>query len=1112
MLRLRTISRSAAFWIAVLLLALLGIAVFSEQMFQTTLGQHYLPIHAGLEILSISMGAAVFGIIWSLRTTLKDARLKILGVVALGVAVLDFLHMFSYPGMPRMFTSSNTEKAIVFWLQARLLLAVGLLLMAWLPMSWQDNLEKHDLRIISRITIWTVGLIVFVTALVTFRYLEWLPRTYLPDTGLTPFKIWFDVVLVVLFVVAALSFYLRGSMWSQKIRDNLISAAFVFAVGEVFFTIYGDVTDLYNLFGHICKIIGFYYLYRAVFVQLIQYPYDALKVARANLEATLETLPDRLIEVTPQGHLVAIHVGLVGQIYPQLKWFPGAYIYDFLPRPACDALMAAIDRISDQNPIANTRVILADERRERFYDLSVSKKVVEGAGHTFLVLIRDVTQKVFHEKKLEYDVGTNLMLLNLEEKTHGLDETHYARTALEDISRLMESPQVCLIYSIADAEKEPQVVCLNEFEDQSLMTRLWAWSEQNRSRVLCNDVASGEFQGLPVDEVTFQRLLTSSVYEDNQTRLTIVVANKAQSYGVLDADALDRIAETLWRGIKQRRQEVLIGTLSQALGQSPYPVIITNTELAIEYVNDAFVALSGYTPSEILGRTPRVLKSGQTPKTVYEEMWGKLNHGQTWHGELTNRRKDGQIYTEQSTIYPVRNQQNEITHYVAHKEDITLERQTQARIHQLSNYDQLTGLVNRDVFEGMLTQLLSRTSQGNWPLTVLWLDIDNFKNVNDSLGHDAGNLLLIEISNRLRHAAGTQTTVARVSGNGFVVLLTRSDQQATALLAHRLLDIVQEPTTLMGRRVVVSASIGISQFPGDAETASGLLLNAETAMYRVKNEGRNNMRFFSPDMQADSVRALELASALKQVKMDEEFHLVYQPQLSLKDNRLVGAEALLRWTHPQWGAISPAEFIPIAEQSGRILEISNWVLRSVAHQLAAWQAQGLPKLKVAVNMSALQFLQDNLSSHIIEIVNESGIQTSQIEIELTESVALGDPTGAGERIDELRKAGFTVAIDDFGTGYSSMSYLKRFAVDKLKIDQSFIDELASNPDDQAIVLGIIQMAHTLGMKTIAEGVETADQLEILRAKGCDAIQGYHYSRPLDVQAMEAFLCDENHSA
>lgn len=276
-------------------------------------------------------------------------------------------------------------------------------------------------------------------------------------------------------------------------------------------------------------------------------------------------------------------------------------------------------------------------------------------------------------------------------------------------------------------------------------------------------------------------------------------------------------------------------------------------------------------------------------------------------------------------------------------------------------------------------------------------------------------------------------------------------------------------------------------------------------MYRVKMEGRNGLRFFSHDMQEHSLRALEIASSLKQADMDKEFHMVYQPQLSLHDNTFIGAEALLRWSHPVWGNVSPGEFIPIAEQSGRILEIGNWVLRHVTGQMKAWREVGLGHFSVAVNLSALQFVQPDLLKNVIEIVSRAGIPSGCIEVELTESVALNNPLAAGQAISALRHAGFLVSIDDFGTGYSSMSYLKRFAVDKLKIDQSFIRDLDKDVDDQAIVMAIVQMAHSLGMKTIAEGVETEEQLAILKQKNCDEIQGYLYSRPLLAADFEAFV-------
>ncbi|MBY4595015.1 EAL domain-containing protein [bacterium BD-1] len=559
------------------------------------------------------------------------------------------------------------------------------------------------------------------------------------------------------------------------------------------------------------------------------------------------------------------------------------------------------------------------------------------------------------------------------------------------------------------------------------------------------------------------------------------------------------------RDVTERlRQESTIRRLSSAVSQSPSAILITDARGRVEYVNAAFTAISGYDAAEVLGKNPRFLQSGRTPPTTYHEMWAHLLRGEAWHGEFINRRKDGTDYFEAAQVYPLRDARGEVVGYMSHKEDITARRAAAERIQELSYFDQLTGLPNRARFEEQFQATLAAAEKSRGSAALLWLDLDNFKAVNDSLGHDLGDLLLREMANRLRTHLGEHDIASRQSGDDFTVLMPGAGQEQAAALAARLLETLQVPISLGSEELIISGSIGIALYPGDGANVAALGACAEAAMYRVKQEGRNGYRFFAPAMQEHTVRALALTTALKQAIGRGELRLAYQPQYSLHDGSLIGAEALLRWRSPQWGDVSPGEFVPLAEANGLIVGIGEWVLRTAARQLRQWQDAGLGGLTVAVNLTASQFAQPGLPGTVQRIAEEAGLETRWIELELTEAVALRDPEGARATMETLHQAGFRLSIDDFGTGYSSMSYLKRFPVDKLKIDQSFVRELAARGDDLAIVSAIVQMAHSLGMGTIAEGVETAEQLALLRERGCDEIQGYYYSRPLEAEAFAQF--------
>ena len=435
----------------------------------------------------------------------------------------------------------------------------------------------------------------------------------------------------------------------------------------------------------------------------------------------------------------------------------------------------------------------------------------------------------------------------------------------------------------------------------------------------------------------------------------------------------------------------------------------------------------------------------------------------------------------------------------------TERRQEQARLSYLANFDVLTGLPNRIMLDEHLKFALSLAKRSNGHFAVMFDDIDHFKNINDALGHSCGDALLVTIAQRIRTVLREEDMVARMGGDEFILILPDCDAQGAALVAQKLLQIVSEPYRIDQYDLNVTASIGIALYPDDGDDMESLSKSADTAMYRAKLEGRNGYRFFTTEMQALATRNLQLLNAMRHGLEQNQFHLNYQPQISIRDGRVIGVEALLRWSHPTLGQISPAEFIPIAEDCGLILPIGEWVLREAANQIKRWMDKGHKPIVVAVNLSAVQFRHASLPDMIGSILNEVRLPPEFLELELTEGVAMHDVFRAVAVMDKLHEQGVRMSIDDFGTGYSSLSYLKKFKVYKLKIDQSFVRDISSNLEDKAIVAAIISMSKNLGLQTIAEGVETANQLDYLCKEGCDEAQGYHISKPLTAEQMEAFI-------
>ncbi|MFN3397714.1 MAG: putative bifunctional diguanylate cyclase/phosphodiesterase, partial [Sulfurimicrobium sp.] len=561
------------------------------------------------------------------------------------------------------------------------------------------------------------------------------------------------------------------------------------------------------------------------------------------------------------------------------------------------------------------------------------------------------------------------------------------------------------------------------------------------------------------------------------------------------------------REAARQRAAAQLALAAKVFEQSGEGISITDADCNIVTVNQAFTAITGYSEAEVLGRNPRILASGRHDQDFYRVMWNAINSGGSWEGEIWNRRKDGSVYPEWLSISRVLDSDGRVTEYIGIFSDITEHKKAEEDILRLAHFDALTGLPNRVLLNDRVSHALSIAQRSEKPMAVLFLDLDHFKNINDTLGHHVGDELLVEIAKRLQSLVREEDTVSRLGGDEFVLLLPTSDVAGAAHVAEKLLETVAQRYEHEQHELVITASIGIAMYPEDGEDFESLAKNADMAMYRAKQDGRNRYRFFTPEMQARSARNLQLENALRRALERGQLQLHYQPQVAMGDGRVIGVEALLRWTHPELGSVSPAEFIPIAEDSGQIAAIGEWVLRTAVRQMRAWMDSGIAPMIVAVNLSAVQFRQPSLPELVTRIVDEANLPPQYLELELTEGVAMDDPLAAIAVMNDLHRRGIRMSIDDFGTGYSSLSYLKRFKIYKLKIDQSFVRNLSENPEDKAIINAVISLAKSLGLQTIAEGVETEAQLAFLREQGCHEIQGYYYSKPLPAEQLETFVIE-----
>jgi diguanylate cyclase (GGDEF)-like protein/PAS domain S-box-containing protein len=547
---------------------------------------------------------------------------------------------------------------------------------------------------------------------------------------------------------------------------------------------------------------------------------------------------------------------------------------------------------------------------------------------------------------------------------------------------------------------------------------------------------------------------------------------------------------------ERKRAEHSMGKLSSALESTADSVVITGRDGIIEYVNPAFERTTGYSRAEALGRKPSILKSGRQPPEFYRRLWETILSGEVFSDVFVNKKKDGSLFYDEKTITPLRDAAGEITHFVATGRDISERLRTQERLQYLAYHDVLTELPNRALFMDRLEHALSRAPRGEHRLAVLFLDVDRFKVINDTLGHDVGDRLLQHLAGRLTQCVREGDTVARVSGDEFAVLLEDLESTEEAVtVARKLLEAFAKPFDVNGRELFVTTSIGVSSYPADGQDARTLLKCADTAMYRAKDAGRNNYQFYSADMSARAVELLTLETGLRRALEREEFVLHYQPIFDLKSGRLVAAEALLRWRHPELGLVLPGDFVPLLEETGLIVPVGEWVLDAAGAQAQAWAEQHGVRRRLSVNLSARQFHDAGLAARIQRLITDRRLGHGELELEITESILMRSAPDALATLSRLADMGCRIAIDDFGTGYSSLAYLRRFPIHTLKIDRSFVRDVPGSGDASSIVRTIVAMAHGLKLEVVAEGVETEAQAAFVRACGCDLAQGYFLGRP-----------------
>lgn len=1062
---------------------------------------HFLLFHTLVELFAIVVAIISAIVAWHTYALAKNQFLLLLGCGYFFIGGLDLAHTLTFKGLPFLDNNSGNI-SLQFWIIARFFEAL-LLLIA--PLFIKAEYRPRNL-------IMALAGIMLLLCWAIIK--DWLPAFYIEGTGLTLTKVILEYVIILLLIAALFTFW----QVKKEIEKNslmLICISIVLTIfAEYSFTLYSELNGSMIIIGHMLKLLSYWAIYVVLIESSLRQPF--LSLARdAN---TYDAVPDETIVVDRAGFVRQVNEAVRRNLGDQVNALGGR----------CHALQHDPETAENECQIcrciakgeALTRSEFFNERQQQWFEVTLSP-VSHGANSLAMVHVRrDIT--VAKEAQARSAVFNRLytVLSHTNKAIAGASTRQMMFTDICDIAVRYGGFKMSWIGLVNNKIIKPQVHAGNESGylttmeiriDDSALARgpVGQAAKTNQVRCVNNTKTDPDFS--PWSDAAEQRGYESlaAVPLSINNKVVGIYAIYSELPDAFD-DKMLALLDSLGRDIgaamlrlqeRQKREQVeaKIHQLSQVVEQNAHAILITDINFKIEYANRAFTVLTGYLQQELINKTPAILRSQYTDNDTYSDISRTLKAGREWNGQVRNQRKDGSLYWALQSIIPIKSDEGEITHYVSTSEDNTDLHDAQQTIEQLAFYDPLTNLPNRRLLSDRLQQALEHAQRNpDEMVAVMVFDLDNFKTVNDSLGHNYGDDLLKYVAQIFQAQIRSEDTVSRQGGDEFTIVLAGMRQiEKIADIAATILQKLSHPINLSGHQVVIGSSIGIAVYPNDANNHDELLRNADMAMYHAKEEGKNNFQFFMPSMNKQAHHRLLLENKLRHAIEENHFQLFYQPQLDLKTGDIIGTEALIRWLDPEQGMISPAEFIPLAEDTGLIGQIGDWVIEAACRDMKALQDKGFPLVKVAINVSAFQFRH---GKHLTEVIRQAlekyNFPAELFALELTESILIDDVNETLSILNRMRDLGITLAIDDFGTGYSSLSYLKQFPIDILKIDQSFIRDITTDASDKAIVSAIIAMAQQLDIDVLAEGVETEEHQAFLQSQGCDYVQGYLYCKPM----------------
>jgi diguanylate cyclase (GGDEF)-like protein/PAS domain S-box-containing protein len=1061
--------------IIILLLFLMGgVALFTVLEAPALTPGWMLTLHTQLELVSIALGAAIFLAVWNGQGEKQNRSMQAFGAACLAVALLDAGHVLSYPGMPDFVTPPDMGKSLVFWLAARLLQALALLGLVYFSVRLcRHAWERHA---------WLAGALLLVGGVswVALIHSAWLPMLYVPEAGLTPARLGMEYLIVGTLALVALILSRRIFAHEQFDSRYLLMATLSLIFSELCLILSGSGTGSAIVLGHVYKIAAAFFLYRAVFVETVRTPFRKMLESQQYFSHLLEIMPDGVVLVDHGGRIVRVNGAAEQMFHCAREDLLGKAIEVLIPQRyrtghvVNRAAYAANATVREMGNDLRLTAVRQDNGEEFPVEVALSPVGQAGIGGVMCV-VRDQSKRAQIEQRVQQQ----------EQQLRALTESQP-----EIVSRFDRDHRMVYVNrAIEKVDGKPRELYLNKRFDE-----------------LGNPDALIEIWNAQLQKVfdTGQTVEFEYAYDSLRGRRHYLGRLAPEFAPDGTVDHVLAISQDITSRVRAQAENRRLTILLDA---TPDLVFVTDLQGALLYLNPAGRAMLGW-PSDL---DIRYVK----PYSVYPERAVKrlresamphaAAHG-IWQGENTVVREGGKEIPVIHTLLAHKNEEGRVMTWSHIIQDFSERKQMESQLLHQATHDKLTGLPNRSVLLEHIRQGMFHAQRAEKMMAVMFIDLDDFKTINDSLGHDAGDAMLAEVACRLKRAVRAGDTICRLGGDEFTVVMESMENVSdVAATADKLQAVLKQPYVLQGGHFSASTSIGITLYPLDGDAAEDLLRNADIAMYQAKRQRKGSYHFYTAGMN-DSIRAqLELKEDMRRGIGTEEFVLHYQPKIDFQSGQITGMEALVRWQHPERGLLPPDVFIPLAEESGLISPLGEWILRTACRQARAWQLAGLPGLRVAVNLSARQFAQDDLVGVVEQVLQEAGLAAEYLELEITESMLMKDADHAVWSLFRLKELGVTLSIDDFGTGYSSLSYLRSFPVGYLKIDRSFVRDATSNANDAAIVRAIISMAHQLGLKVVAEGVETEAHCTLLRECGCDQMQGYLISVPLPAEKFEQFV-------